>query len=187
MTRSDRKPRLRFSLPTTTTVEIDTSRFVLRELTPGDVSQRYLSWLSDPDAKAHIRGATSTRTLDDLRTYVEERSGRDDVLFLGVFDKATGWHIGNVKYEPVDSRRGYAIMGMLIGDPGYRGKGVATEVLRASGRWLKERRGIREIVLGVHRSNPAAIHAYEKAGFRVAHTPHIPHVDADSVTMVWVL
>ena len=169
------------------TIRIETPRFVLRELQEGDVSERYLSWFSDPDARANISAAATTRKLDDLRRYVAERVGRDDVLFLGIFDTTTGAHVGNVKYEPVDSANGYAIMGILIGDASYRGKGVATEVLTASGEWLKGNRGIREIALGVSRENGAAIKSYEKVGYRVERTPHIPNMTADGVTMVWHL
>ena len=169
------------------TARIETPRFVLRELQEHDVSERYLGWFKDQDARANISAAATTRELDDLRRYVADRSGRDDVLFLGIFEKASGLHIGNVKYEPVDSANGYAVMGILIGDPAFRGRGVATEVLAASGEWLKANRGIREIALGVHRRNAAAIKSYEKAGYRVGATPRIPDADYDAVTMVWVL
>jgi [ribosomal protein S5]-alanine N-acetyltransferase len=169
------------------TVRIETPRFLLRELSADDVSERYLSWFSDPDARANISAAAATKELDDLRRYVEERVGREDVLFLGIFDRKSGIHIGNVKYEPLDRARGYAIMGILVGDPAFRGKGVASEVLAASGRWLQQHRDIKEIVLGVDRSNAGAIRAYEKVGYRVARTPHIPVTGDRAVTMVWVL
>lgn len=167
--------------------EIETERFLLRELSDQDVTERYLSWFRDPDAITNISSASSTTTLEELRRYVADRVGRTDVLFLGIFERASGEHIGNLKYEPVDSVRGHAIMGILIGEPAYRGRGVAAEVLGASGRWLKEQRDIREIVLGVGRENEAAIRSYEKVGFRVSPTPHIPAPGSGSLTMVWPL
>lgn len=166
---------------------IETERFVLRELTQADVSERYLSWFDNPDARSNISAAATTKKLDDLRAYIAERADRPDVLFLGIFDKASGTHVGNVKYEPVDSAAGYAIMGILVGDPDYRGRGVASEVLSASGEWLRDHRGIREIALGVLKSNTAAIRAYEKVGYRVATTERIPNVGVEAVTMVWPL
>lgn len=167
-------------------VAIQTTRFTLRTLTVSDASERYLSWLDDPDARKYITAAATTHGLDDLRAYIAEREGRDDVLFLGIFD-AAGAHIGNIKYEPVDAKAGYAIMGILIGDAAYRGRGVTPEVLRTTARWLREHRGIREIVLGVKRANAGAIRAYEKVGFVEQVTAHIPSVPADSTTMVWPL
>ena len=169
------------------TVEITTERFLLRELTEEDVTQRYLGWLSDSESKKFIAAATAVQKLSDLRQYVLERVGRDGILFLGIFEKASGLHIGNIKYEPVDSALGYAIMGMLIGDLAYRGKKVGAEVLNASAGWLKEHRNIRQIVLGVSKDNHAAVKAYEKAGFVVADTPHIQKPMPGAITMVWRL
>jgi RimJ/RimL family protein N-acetyltransferase len=78
-------------------------------------------------------------------------------------------------------------MGMLIGEPDYRGKGVAAEVLLASARWLTSHRKIKQIVLGVSKDNAAAIRAYEKVGFVQAATEIIPDVPSDAMTMVWDL
>lgn len=165
-------------------VALDTERFHLRELVVEDATERYLGWFADPAAAKHIAAATDTRALSDLRSYIRARIGRDDVLFLGIFDRATGLHIGNIKYEPVDSDLGYAIMGILVGDPAYRGKGVAPEVLKASAQWLKAQRGITQIVLGVSHDNPGAVRAYELAGFVPEASPHMPGPHDTYLTMV---
>ena len=164
-----------------------TERFILRELTVEDVSERYLGWLADRETSRFITAAASIQELEDLRRYVREHTGRDDVLFLGIFDRSTGTHIGNIKYEPVCVGRGYATMGILIGDSAYRGKGVAPEVLKASARWLKDHRNIRQVLLGVSKDNDAAIRAYEKVGFVIADTPHLQKSAPDVLSMVWAL
>ena len=166
------------------TVEIVTSRFLLRELGVEDVTERYLGWFGDPEARKYIAAAAQTRELSDLKRFVKERTNRPDVLFLGISDRATGLHIGNIKYEPVDSVHGYAVMGILIGDPAYRGLGVTPEILISSGEWLKKHRNIKQIVLGVNKDNLGAIRAYEKSGFAIAPTPYLPQ-GPDSFTMVW--
>ncbi|MDX9713884.1 MAG: hypothetical protein RBT37_00480 [Dissulfurispiraceae bacterium] len=97
-------------------VEIATKRFILRELSANDVTSQYLGWLQDVDAKKYITAASHTSCLSDLKQYVCSRIGREDILFLGIFDKSTGLHIGNIKYEPVNSALGFAVMGILIGN-----------------------------------------------------------------------
>jgi RimJ/RimL family protein N-acetyltransferase len=169
------------------TVEIVTKRFLLRDLIEEDVTERYLRWLGDADAKRFIAAATKTKSLSDLKQYVLNRIGRDDILFLGIFEKTTGLHIGNIKYEPVNSELGYAIMGILLGDPIYRGKGVTAEVLMDSAQWLKYHRKIKQILLGVSKDNPAAMRAYKKVGFVVADTPFIQKSTSGAITMVWIL
>lgn len=164
---------------------IGTNRFLLRELTVKDASERYLDWLSEPEARKWIVAASSAQRLSDLRGYILDRIGRSDVLFLGIFEKNEGIHIGNIKYEPVDSVLGYAVMGVLIGDPIYRGKGVAVEVLLASAKWLALHRQIREILLGVDKENEAAIRAYQKIGFSFVDTPYIRKTSPRMDTMAW--
>lgn len=166
---------------------IDTPRFHLRPLREDDVTERYLEWFEDATARKHITAAAQTNTLDDLRAYIAARRGRADVLFLGIFGRTSGLHIGNIKYEPVDDRARFAVMGILIGDPAYRGTGAGPEVIAASAWWLEANRGIHEIVLGVHRNNDAAIRAYERVGFVVAGTPHLPLPAKGTATMVWRL
>ncbi len=168
-------------------VRISTERFLLRELTEGDVTQRYLSWLSDVATQRFIVAAAKTKRLSDLKQYVQERIGREDVLFLGIFEKATGVHVGNIKYEPVDSASGYAVMGILIGDPISRGKGVAGEAVRASALWLKAHRQIRWILLGVNPNNTAAIKAYQKVGFVQSPSAYIRREFQGNTAMCWDL
>lgn len=160
---------------------------MLRPLDMDDVSERYLGWLKDQAAQQYISAAVSQTDLTALQLYVAERSGREDVVFLGIFEKITGLHIGNIKYEPVNSELGYAIVGILIGAPDWRGRGVAAEVLLASAEWLRQHRKIRQIVLGVSRTNTAAIHAYKKVGFVEEATEFIPIVSPEGLTMVWHL
>ena len=146
-------------------VVIETNRFYLRELTVDDVSARYLGWFSDSAAKKWIATADFTRGLADLRDYVQQRVGREDVLFLGIFSNTDDVHIGNIKYEPLLQKEGRAELGVLIGDPAFRGKRVFAEVLAASAAWLKFHRDIRRIYLGVERQNLPAVTAYQNAGF----------------------
>lgn len=170
------------------TPRIITDRLLLRPLHPDDASARYSSWFEEAQAARYIVSARQPHDIPALRAYIEEKTGRDDVLFLGIFLRDEGGkHIGNVKFEPVNEREGYAVMGMMIGDPAWRGKGATTEVLGASIAWLAEHRGIREVVLGVERDHTAAIHAYERAGFKVEATQRItvdPHSQLSMVRRI---
>lgn len=142
--------------------QIVSPRFTLRPLGVDDVTQRYSSWLRHQETSKYI---TARLDILELKRYVLERLNREDVLFLGIFDKNTGLHIGNIKYEPINSSEATANMGILIGEAGWRGCGVAVEVILASSNWLYQNRNIRKIILGVNKLNSAAIRAYLKVGF----------------------
>jgi ribosomal-protein-alanine N-acetyltransferase len=144
---------------------LSTERFRLRRLTTDDATARYLGWLADEDARRYIQTARATRSLEDLRNYIAKRDAKADVLFLGIFERENGAHIGNIKYEPIDFTRGNAEMGILVGEPDWRGRGVAGEVILVSARWLRAHHGISLIQLGVESNNEAALRAYLRTGF----------------------
>lgn len=146
-------------------LRIETSRFLLRPLLVADASEEYLSWMRDDATAQYIVAAESTQSLESLEQYIFGKISKTDCLFLGIFDKNTGSHIGNIKYEPICFELKEAVMGILLGDVSWRGKNVFTEIFFASQKWLSDTYSINTIRLGVERSNSAAIRAYEKAGF----------------------
>lgn len=167
-------------------VRIRTPRFELASLIPDDATPRYSSWFDQPAVARHIQSAAQDHTVETLRSFILKRALRDDVLFLGIFTREVDEHIGNIKYEPVDRVRGYATMGIMIGQPEWRGQGVAGEVIGHSAAWLQKSFGIKEILLGVEKDNLAAIAAYKKVGFRIAPTTHVT-LEPSAISMVWFL
>ena len=148
-------------------VIINTERFQLKSLTTKDVTEKYLSWFNQSkEIEKYISFAQKCEGIDSLMQYVKDKKDREDVLFLGIFC-SLGQHIGNIKYEPINLKNRTATMGILIGDKEWRGKGVASEVIKISGKYLKNNYGIKYINLGVDKSNARAISAYEKINFKI--------------------
>ena len=146
---------------------INTERFQLKTLTVDDATEEYLSWFSSSkEVGEYIAYAKTNADINKLRQYVKEREDREDVLFLGIFTDSEQ-HIGNIKYEPINLKDKSATMGILIGDKEWRGKGVATEVIKDSGKYLKENYKIQYIDSGVNKDNIAAVSAYKKMKFKV--------------------
>jgi RimJ/RimL family protein N-acetyltransferase len=168
-------------------IVLETPRFHLRSLAIEDVNERYRSWFNPETARMGIASARREQTLQDLRDFIAERVDRPDVLFLGIFDKQSGEHVGNIKYEPINRDEGYAVMGILVGEKAWWGKGVTAEVLRATARWLAAHCGTREIVLGVMKDNLPARRSYEKVGFRPSQTERIRIDPRIHEAMVWRL
>ena len=158
---------------------IKTKRFLLRPLITNDVGNNYLSWLNTEESP-YIEYVRNHSLIEELKAYVSERENRRNVLFLGIFTKKKQ-HIGNIKYEPIDYKGKTAVMGILIGDSDWRGKGVAIEVIKASAHYLAERYGVTTIFLGVNQNNKEAVSVYQKLGFK------IKEQNKNSIQMVWQL
>ena len=162
---------------------IKTERFYLRELDEKDTTLRYLSWLQDVNITTDIY-----HTHDDLlalKQYIIEKKSLETCMFFGVFCIDTNEHIGNIKYEPI--KEGFTIMGILIGEKSWRGKGVAAEVIIASSQYLQSEKQVNSIYLGVKKSNVAAIKAYHKIGFTHDSSDFLPVNKNIELLMVWHL
>lgn len=168
-------------------VVIETPRFVLRSLIEDDATERYLGWMIDTASNRFIVSARSGLSLMDLRVFIADCRVREDVLFLGIFFRDDGSHIGNIKYDPIRQVEGYAVMGMLIGESIWRGQGVAREVINTSMCWLEAKFGLREILLGVDRENEAAISAYRKFGFYPDQNDRLRISSSQNMSMVFKL
>lgn len=146
---------------------IKTERFQLKTLTTKYVTENYLSWFDESEGNGkYISFAQSSQDIAGLMQYVSEREDKEDVLFLGIFTDLSV-HIGNLKYEPINFENKFAIMGILIGDKEWRGKGVAPEVIKAVNEYLNKTYGIRYIDLVVNEKNATTVSVYKKMKFRV--------------------
>lgn len=144
---------------------IQTPRFILRPLTVSDATQDYLQWMRDEVVLQFITGASRTQTLASLEEYILEKANNENCILFGIFERLSNTHIGNIKYEPICLDKSEAVMGVLIGDPAWRGKQVFSEVFEATQDFLAKSYSIRKIRLGVDSSNIQAIKAYQKMGF----------------------
>lgn len=159
----------------------------MRPLETTDVGDTYLNWFKDPDVNRFITAAAASPSGEDLENFILARKYRRDILFLGIFLRETGEHIGNIKFEPLDQQAGYAILGILIGASDWRGKGIAKEVIQACCNWLVRHYHLRKIYLGVDRRNHSAIYAYKKIGFQEAREGEVLESSAASLALVLYL
>lgn len=145
--------------------EIRSARFCIRLLKEADVSERYVSWFSENSTLKFITAAQTTQTIETLKSYVRENLANVHSFLLGIFTLNENQHIGNIKFDHIDTKNKAAVMGILIGDPLWRGKSVFEEVFKPSVQYLFSTLGIRDFWLGVHPTNVTAIKAYKKTGF----------------------
>lgn len=161
--------------------QVGTDRFNVRTLKASDVGEAYATWFDDPVVQQFIAWRPAEDPVKELREFVAGHEARADSLLLGIFD-AEGRHVANLKYEPIDLGQQTAVLGVLIGDAAWRGRGLFGEVFSTTAELLHGRFGIRRILLGVDGENAVALAAYERAGF-VA----VPRSDGGPVWMECLL
>jgi diamine N-acetyltransferase len=94
------------------------------------------------------------------------RGERDDWIGFAIYALPDLRPIGVMNIRDFTNRHGTAEFGITIGDPADRGQGYGTEATRLLLDYAFTVLGVRNVWLDTPAYNVAAIHAYEKAGFR---------------------
>lgn len=139
-------------------------KIILRPLKPKHVTKNYLKWFKDNEIKKYVVNA-KYQNINELKLYVQENLKKKNCVFLGIFlnDK----HIGNLKFEKINTKKKTSVMGILIGEKKYRNRGFSLSALVKGMKYLNKKYNIRYFWLGVNKENIPAINLYKKAGFRI--------------------
>ena len=151
-----------------------------RQLGTKDATARYCSWLNNPQVNKFLD--TKKATVASLRQYIKDKNSKPDCIFLGIFDKTNHLHIGNIKLEPIDFVAKKAIVGILIGDKDYWGRGVGTKAMRLVIKYAFKDLKLNQLELNVKMGHQAAIKLYQKVGFAVTSK----HPRAHNLTMTLI-
>lgn len=146
--------------------ELTTGRLTLKALDPVQLGQAYVDWLADSRVNQYLETRHSEHSLASVRAFVEEINASDHSVLFGVFPRATGAHIGNIKLGPIDRRNNRADIGLLIGDPAEWGKGYAAEMIGAVTRYGLEDLGLNKLTAGCYAANEGSRRAFLSNGWR---------------------
>lgn len=136
-------------------------------LTPEAVSADYVAWLQDPEVGRYLESRFATHDLISTRAFVADMLESESNLFLGIRSVALGRHVGNIKLGPIDRRHGTAEIGLMIGDRGAWGKGLATEAIDRISRIAGDELGLRKVTAGCYAGNVGSERAFLKCGFQI--------------------
>src|SRR3989344_5118547 len=160
------------------------ARIYLRQMTEADATERYVSWLNDPEVNRYL--ATKSATVPELRAYIASKNSQPDTLLFGIFLKEKDIHIGTIKLEPIDAVNKKATVAIMLGDKQQWGQGLAREALSLLIDYCFKDLQLAEVNLGVVAQNEAAVQTYVKLGFKEVQREigavHYPNGVFDQVT-----
>jgi len=88
---------------------------------------------------------------------------------MGIFTESDEF-IGEVSYREMDLVARTAVLGIMIGDKNFWGRGYGTDAVRTMCHFLFQRFQLRRIQLDTWSGNERAIKSYLKVGFQVEGT-----------------
>jgi ribosomal-protein-alanine N-acetyltransferase len=155
-----------------------TKNFNLRTLHPEiDDLKNYLTWLRDINSNQYIESSDENYTLEKLIMYIKDKNNSPAALLLGIFEKSSNIHIGNIKIEPINFSK-EAWLGIMIGEQDYRNKGYGTEILKHGLEFSKKKYNLKKMCLGVNINNEPAMRTYKKIGFK-----EVGKINQDNIKM----
>ncbi|MEF2144842.1 MAG: GNAT family protein [Desulfovibrionaceae bacterium] len=111
--------------------------------------------------------SSQANDLEGLRLFIEACRADDRIVFAGIFLKADGSHVGNIKLGPIDPVHKTASIGIIIGEKDQWGKGLATEAIRLMADYAFTRQGVLKLTAGSIGSNKGSIKAFLHCGFEI--------------------
>jgi diamine N-acetyltransferase len=133
-----------------------------------DLASSYARWFNDPEVRPGIlrRGVQTSETqaawVAGAMTVAAEP--RPAAAHFTIYDLSDARPVGMCDLFEIDHMMGRAGFGIVVGE--RRGRGLGTDATRLTLRWAFEVLGLHNVLLGAWASNPAALRAYERAGFR---------------------
>lgn len=146
---------------------ISTQRLRLRTLLPADCSERYVSWLNQPDINRYLETRFEPpQTLESVRNYVSAVAERSNEHLFGIFLDGGVRHVGNIKVGPISGPHRVGDVSLLIGERECWGQGIATEAIQAVCLYAFAQLRVRKLSAGMYAPNRGSTRAFEKAGWR---------------------
>jgi len=148
-------------------MRIDTERLYLRNLLKEDVSEKYVSWLNDPDVNKYLEVRQSEQTIESCIKFIQNCNDDPCSNLFGIFEKENGEHIGNAKIGFINKHYQRGQISLFIGEKIFWGKGYSTEVVKALTEHGFNRLGLHRLEAGCYEDNLASLRVFLKNGYAV--------------------
>ena len=148
-------------------IELKLGEVELFALTPDHVSDRYVRWLNDPAVNRYLESRFARHTVASTRAFVQSVLDSEHSVMFGIRSVPDAMHVGNIKLGPIERMHRRGEIGLLIGEPGARGRGIGTAAIELVTRYAFGPLGLKKVTAGCYSENRGSVRAFEKAGFVV--------------------
>ena len=145
-------------------------RLQIRGLVEEDVTAAYADWLNDEGNRSGLWiDSGQVITVESQREYIRQIVASEERAITGLFDEE-GELIGTTGWHHVNNEHRHPSIGILIGNPRYRGRGLGAILVWANTSMLMTEFGAVKVVAGTLGANRPSLRSFLKAGYRVEGT-----------------
>lgn len=131
-----------------------------------DLIPLYHAWISNLETTQYLSEAGSVLTLDEEVAWYDSRITSQTERNFTIYTVDAWQPIGTINFHQINHRHHKANMGIMIGEPAMRGKGLGTEAVELILDIGFNAMGLNSIWLTTYEFNVAGRRAYTRAGFR---------------------
>ncbi len=139
------------------TYRLTGTRVGLRSLDASDANGSYFDWLQEPEVVAALASQKFPTSRDGLAAYISENTDNQNVALFGICELANDRLVGTIRLSVLDPIARIAGVGILIGDPSARGKGLAKEALQLVTAYGFDELNLHKICAGVASGNAPSL------------------------------
>ena len=135
----------------------------LQPLSRDDATDKYLSWLNDPEVTKYLEVGNFPMTKEHLIGYIDKMNETTEQVLFGIC--LDGKFIGTITLNDINWIHRIANVGIMIGDKTCWRHGYGTEATRQLVYYAFNRLNLQKVWAGVHALNQNSIKMFERAGF----------------------
>ena len=136
-------------------------------MTPEQVSDDYVAWLADEEVSRFLESRFAAQPRAAVEAYVAQLLESESDVFFGIRDRFTGRHVGNLRLGPISQDHRRAEIGIVIGDRGAWGRGMASNALTVLAGIAREELGLWKLAASCYAANEGSRRAFANAGFAI--------------------
>jgi UDP-4-amino-4,6-dideoxy-N-acetyl-beta-L-altrosamine N-acetyltransferase len=144
---------------------IEGERVLLRRMGRQD-AEDVVRMRAEPGVQAQLFSERPP-TMDEHLNWLAGIQARDDRHEFVIVERTSGRSVGTIGLSHIDRAHRRAEYGILIGEPGSRGKGLAAEASRLLLGYAFGTLGLRRVYLHVLTRNEDALRLYRRVGFQL--------------------
>ena len=166
------------------TLFIRGNKISLRTFKEDDITERFISWLNDPQVVGYSNQRFHTHTYESCFQYLCSFSNTSNI-YLAIVDATTGCLYGSITAY-CNTHHGTADIGILLGDRTVWGQGIGYECYNLLMNYLFDCLGLRKITAGTLRKNIGMLKVLEKVGMKLESVRKKHEiVDAEAVDLLY--
>jgi RimJ/RimL family protein N-acetyltransferase len=131
-------------------------------------NEKYFGWLRDMEIMRNVNRLEYLLPIsrDVVDRYVSDVTTSDREAFFAIESAVDDVFIGTIRIAHIDWRMGQGDIGVMIGDRGYWGRGLATDAVSTLVGYGFEVLSLRKMISHPTATNVAMCKCFERVGFR---------------------